>query len=213
MSPKWSITRAREVLDHHVGVGDQTGEQPTAFVGPQIQSDRTLVGVHGVEHPAVLPPVVDILAHAARVPDAVGTLDRLHLDDVGAERREQMSRGRPGPERGQVDDANALERQPRLRFGRTSCSRLGPRPGVVGLAERGRPAQRCGPARATSAMGCAAGESRPGCARTPRVRSRRPYRGPSSRYPTPRSAAGTAARARRLPRRCVRPARAGSGPG
>ena len=137
----------REVLDHDVGLATSVGEQRDDPRGSSKSSvtERLLVFI-GVEYPAVLPPVVDVVAHAARVPNAVGPLDRLHLDDVGAERGEQVGRGRPGPERGQVDDANALERQPRRLTAGESDSRLLPGRLVVGCAERGRLAQRRRPA-------------------------------------------------------------------
>jgi hypothetical protein len=134
----------REVLDDRVGPAHQLLEQAAALFGLQVEGDRALVGVHGVEHPAVLPPVVDVGAHPAGVADAVGPLDRLDLDHVGAERSQRMGGGGPGPERGEVDDPDTRKRQPPCGLHRTVFPW---RPVDSGVPDTGRGPHRRGPGR------------------------------------------------------------------
>ena len=77
-----------------------------------------------------------------RVAHEVGTRDRLDLDHVGAEEREQVPGRRAGPPRGEVEDAHAVEGErgasPVSCGRRGRVRRSGQSAGAVVLAERGR---------------------------------------------------------------------------
>ena len=97
----------------------------------------------------VVPPVVAIGAHAAGEAHAVGAGDRLHVDHVGAERREHGRRRRPRPPRGEVEHLHAVQRERALRGSRrpwaggarsSRCARRGAAPGSAGARPRRRSA-------------------------------------------------------------------------
>ena len=102
-----------EVVEHDVAARDELEEQLASAFGVELDGDVELVGVRAVEHRAPLPPLR--LAHRSRgvEPDAVGTLRRLDVDHLRPEDAARVPDDRPGPERGEVDDANAGERQRR----------------------------------------------------------------------------------------------------
>ena len=102
------LRRARaQALHEHVGaVGEPQKRLEPARVA-EIERERPLAGVRRQEHRALALP-------ERRPPGArVVAAGRLDLDDVGAERREQLRRGRPGERRGHVDDERPLERAQR----------------------------------------------------------------------------------------------------
>ena len=110
----------------------------------------------------------------AREAHAVGALDRLDLDHVGAHRREVVGDERPGPEGGEVDDAQAGERHGRRCGGAIRCA-----------AARRRAIATC--RRSPS------GEPRRRVLAEPRRRRQRPQRPP----PTADTAAAAARSSRR----------------
>ncbi len=88
-----------EVLDEHVGLGDQAQEHLAVGVGLQIERDRPLVAVDE------LPPQAAAVAwvapgHVAQRVTAVGSFD---LDDVGAEVGEVAGAVRAGEHRREVE--------------------------------------------------------------------------------------------------------------
>ena len=107
-SPRCSTTPRGEVLD--------------AVESGEVDREVTLVEVGGLPDAAAVVGVVAVLQQRAREPEAVGTLDRLDLDHVGAEGTQVHPGVRPGPQRAQIDDPQPGERQvvpnPSRRFAR-----------------------------------------------------------------------------------------------
>ena len=99
----------REVLHQHVAGFHQRGEDFLAFRILGVERDRALVVVQHGEIQAV--HVRDVLQLPAG--DVAGA-GALHLDDVGAEPRQQLGAGRPRLHMGEIENANALKR---LRHG------------------------------------------------------------------------------------------------
>ena len=93
----------REVLDHDVGLADQTFQQGEAVLVVELQRDVALPRIHAVEDVRPLPE--DLVPDRRREAHAVGPLDRLDLDHVRAEIREDRCRVGARPERGQIDDS------------------------------------------------------------------------------------------------------------
>ena len=92
-------------LDEDVGAVDEPQQHLLAALVLDIQCERALRRVRSEEH------------HAAALPEArppgtslVAALRMLDLDDVRAERAENLRRGRPGERRGEIDDADPRER-------------------------------------------------------------------------------------------------------
>ena len=106
-----SMHAGRVVLDHEVGLLDQAQRERPPLGPGEVQREVALVGVGRVEERGEFPPIVTIGADAAGVAHAVGPGDRLHVDDVGAERGEHGRRRRPRPPRGEVDDLDAVQRE------------------------------------------------------------------------------------------------------
>ena len=100
-----------EVFEHDVAVRDEVEEELVPSFGVELDGDVELVGVRAVEHRAPLPPLR--LAHRSCgvEPDAVGMLRRLDVDHLRPEDSACVPDDRSGPERGEIDDANAGERQ------------------------------------------------------------------------------------------------------
>ena len=100
------LQRARpEVLDDDVGALDEVQEQVAARGLAQVQGDGFLVaGVHRPEEVVAvefgLPPGAQRVRRARR----------LDLDDLGAHVAEQPARERPGDQRADLDDADAVQR-------------------------------------------------------------------------------------------------------
>ena len=97
------------VLDDDVGHLHQPFHLGQPVVARQIQRDRPLAGVGPVGHRAPLPQLV--APEPAGEAHPVGPLDGLHLDDVGAQSREQTRCHRPSPECGQVAHFETCQRQ------------------------------------------------------------------------------------------------------
>ena len=72
------------------------------------EGDAALARVGAVEHGTPLPPLLGAGSRRG-VAHSVGTLDRLDLDHVGAERGEHVGRGRARPEGGEVEDPEPVE--------------------------------------------------------------------------------------------------------
>ena len=165
-----------EVLDQHVGVGDELLEELRAVGVAEVQRDRLLVAA---DH---LPPqrhaVLDVAVAAHRVA-ALGVLD---LDHVGAEVAEHGRGHRSGEERCQVDHLEARERA----GGEGSSRRVGHAGDPRGRLRRGEDGSGREPvspgvgagwrvARASGGDGRAAG-------RTPPARRRRAPRSGRARW-------------------------------
>jgi hypothetical protein len=92
-----------EVLDDHVGLAQEIVEQRAAARVLQVEREALLVRVEEEEAPAV-----DAGPVAQR--EAVGLAgERLDLDDLGAQPREELRAGRAGLVLAEVDDADAVE--------------------------------------------------------------------------------------------------------
>ena len=96
-----------EVLDHHVGLGDQPAQDVLALGLAEVQGDGPLVP--GDHLPPQAVPVLGQAVGAGRV--APGVLD---LDDVGAPVAEQHRGDRRGVDRAQVQDPQPGQRAGRL---------------------------------------------------------------------------------------------------
>jgi hypothetical protein len=95
------LGRARpKALDEHVDVGRMAQERRAAPLRLQIEDNGTLPGVCREEHRGT--PLTCLV-----------TARPFHLDDVRAERREQLRARRSRERRREVDDADALERPER----------------------------------------------------------------------------------------------------
>ena len=126
----------REVLDDGVGAGDQALGEVDALGPTQVERDRPLAHVHAVEQPAVLPPALGARGGTGGEADAVGPLDRLDLHHVGPQGSEEVGGRGAGPEGGEVDDPDPVERQGR-RVGRWTDAITGRRGGGrAGLSAR-----------------------------------------------------------------------------
>src|SRR5207244_517461 len=77
----------------------------------EIERDAALARVDAVVHRGPLPPALGRRLLRARETDAVRALDRLRLDDVGAEDGEEVAHEGTGPEHREVEHAEAGEGQ------------------------------------------------------------------------------------------------------
>ena len=97
------VERARpEILQEHIGLGDDLSEQPLAVIGLQVEGQAALVGVEQQKEQAVA--VLDVAHVAAR---DVAALRLLELDHIGAEKRQDLRTSRPRLVVRHVDDADA----------------------------------------------------------------------------------------------------------
>ncbi len=101
----------REVLHDDVGLGSQGKRQLSTSLGGQVQGDVTLVEIRCLPKGSAFVPVIAGIHLRARIAEPVGSLDGLDLHDVGAERAEVAREVGTRPERGQVEDLQAIERQ------------------------------------------------------------------------------------------------------
>ena len=100
-----AVERAgREVLDQHVAALDQPVQHLHAALLLGVDGHRALVVVQHREVQAV--HAGDVAQLATR---GVALARTLHLDDVGAQPRQQLRAGRPGLHVGEVENANAVE--------------------------------------------------------------------------------------------------------
>ena len=183
------------------------------------------------EDVAALPPARHVAdQRAAGHAHAVGPLDRLEVDHVGAERGEHAGRGRAGPPGGGVEHADARERQRVARRARRAPARRGCAGGSiasvcspsrgVGSRQRGilvvdpigrarlQEAAATGSSRTRRAPRTARAPSRcarrsrapPGCAAAPRARRSRRWCAASSTRARPRSTRPCAPSARSIAR-------------
>ena len=95
----------REVLDQHVGAGDQPAQDFLAAVGLQVEHDAALVAVHHQEGRGL---VADLRRHG--MPGVVAVRPFLDLDDVGAHVGEHQGAGRTSHHMGEIDDLQAGQR-------------------------------------------------------------------------------------------------------
>ena len=206
----------REVLDHHVGVLDQSEQEVAPDELREVDGERPLPGIGGMERGPELHPVrFGGRLHRGEA-HAVRTRRRLDLEDVGAEGGEQVGGGRAGPEHGEVEHGDPVEaagfharRAPAPRQGDAPRHGEAPRqvgPGPSGCRPRVRARRRPeAQARSRSGTGSAAGGSPRGSRRTRLVRRSGPSRTPSARCRRARRERGTVRRARRSrPRRAPR---------
>ena len=100
-----------EVLDHGVRLRDQHLREREPARPGEIERDAALAGVDAVIHRRPLPPAVGGRLLRARETDAVRALDRLDLDDIGAEDGEEVAHERARPEHREVEHAKPGERQ------------------------------------------------------------------------------------------------------
>ena len=105
----------RVVLDHDVAGGEQVAQQLAAPVGGQVQRHARLVGVQAREDAGLLPPVGLREADAGQHAGPVGPGRRLDVQHVGAQHGQNVGAQRAGPERGQIENPQPLERQGRRR--------------------------------------------------------------------------------------------------
>src|SRR4029077_1996237 len=93
-----------QALDEHVGAVGEAEDNLAAAVVPDVDGERALARVPGEEHRA-------LSLEKGRSPGAgVVAAERLDLDDVRAECREQLRGSRAGQRGRDVDDARAGER-------------------------------------------------------------------------------------------------------
>ena len=104
-----------EILDDHVGVGDVALEPGNGFRILQVEHDRALVHVDGVEGRAA--PEGEGRAPAA----GLVTLRTLHLHDIRAQVGENLAREGTGEGLGDLDDLDPVQRQ-RHSHGRAPVS-------------------------------------------------------------------------------------------
>ena len=142
-----------EVLDDDVGALDEIEEEVAARGLAQIERDGFLVA--GVHRPEEVMAVEFGLSPGAQ---RVGRSRRLDLDDLGAHVAEQPARERPGDQRADLDDADAVQRAGgvivRTRAGAASPCRCR-RPGAACRAVPGRSSSGSAPAiSCISLSGC-----------------------------------------------------------
>jgi hypothetical protein len=104
-----------EVLDQHIGIGDQAPRDCLAVGLAQIERDRALVARLN------LPPDGGAVLQQAPVAQRIAAAGRLDLDHVGAEVAECLGGERAGDQLAHFDDAQALQR---LRPGFDVCRRI-----------------------------------------------------------------------------------------
>ena len=92
------------VLDQHVRLAQQVGQDRLALIGVEIEGDRLLVAIELGEVPAEAVPDRALAAHRIAAPG------RLDLDHLGAEVGEQLGAERARDDAGEVDHANPGER-------------------------------------------------------------------------------------------------------
>jgi len=102
-APAFQRTRA-EILDQHVGFGDELARDLLPFAAAQIERQRALVARLD------LPPDGGPLLHHAPVAQRIAAVGRLDLDHVGAEIAERLAGEGAGDELAHFDDAYACER-------------------------------------------------------------------------------------------------------
>jgi len=94
-----------EVLDHHVGLGDQLLGERLAFGFAQVQAHRLLVA------PDHRPPGRQALGQAAApLAHGIAHLRVLHLDHLGPEVAQDLAAERPGDQGAHLDDDEARKR-------------------------------------------------------------------------------------------------------
>ena len=94
-----------EVLHDDVGLVDELKEQLAAAFGTQVEGDGLLVaGVHGPEE--VVPVEFGLSPGAQRI----GFAGQLDLDDLGAHVAEQSPGERPGDQRAELQNPDAVQR-------------------------------------------------------------------------------------------------------
>ena len=101
-----------EALDDDVGTVDEPEKRLVPQGVLEVDGQRALVAVHGMEHRRVL---VDERRHPAHVVATGGVLD---LDDVGAEVRQEHRAERSRQQSGEVEDSHVVE----CRHGRASVA-------------------------------------------------------------------------------------------
>ena len=98
------LCRSRpEALDERIGAVGELEHDLAAPIGSEVDGERALAGVRGEEHRA--------FSVEKRRPPGAGVVPgkRLHLDDVGPERGEQLCRSRARERGRDVDDLGADE--------------------------------------------------------------------------------------------------------
>ena len=99
-----------EILDQHVGAGEQLVHDRLAFGLGEIKADALLAPVEGHEEMALAVAAPGARTGApARVVAAVWVFD---LDDLGSHVREHLGAHGPRDHAGEIDDAYAVERRP-----------------------------------------------------------------------------------------------------
>ncbi len=93
-----------EVLDEHVGLGDQAQQQLGAGLGVEVQGDRPLVA------PEARPPQGDAVLRRPVGARGIGLARVLDLDDVGAVVAEDRGGQGAGEQGGDVDDPDPGQR-------------------------------------------------------------------------------------------------------
>ena len=130
-----------EVLHDDVGLRSEPMGEVAAGRRAQVQRDVTLIQVGGLPQRTALVPVLALERLGARIAESVRPLDRLELDDVGAECAEVAGEVSARPKCGQVKHFQARERQRRIRdrIGRPSPrSVIASRPHRPGAVPDGR---------------------------------------------------------------------------
>ena len=181
-------------MTSQVAISRRSSSRPRS-VG-EVERHALLVGVEPGEDAGPLPPVGLGEAQAGEQAGAVGPGRRLDVEDLGAEHRQHVGAHGPGPERGEVEDAQAVERQ---RAGGSAAVRP-PRPRRCTGSCR---SPSCSPSRGRRLGRCGAAGGRTG---TGRSGSRKPSRGFATIDPRACEVVGR----RGSSRRC-RSARAGCG--
>ena len=100
------------IVDHRVGVGEQTPEQRQALGMSEVERDAALVAVHHLE-PIVLFVGAFGVIRPARIGAAkpIRILAGFDLDDICTKVAHLPRRGRPGPAHREIDDTQAFQRQ------------------------------------------------------------------------------------------------------
>jgi len=109
-----AIQNARpERFEQHVGAAHEPQQHVSALLGLEIDADRSLAPVEREEHRA-LGGVICTLVVRRRPAHVVAHAGVLHLQDVGAEVGQHQRAEAAGKEPREVEDSDALERQPAL---------------------------------------------------------------------------------------------------
>jgi hypothetical protein len=102
-----------EVLDYDIAGRDQPVQHFTPGGALQVERQTLLIRVEAREDRRLLPPLLFADGDACDQPGAVRPAGRLHMDDVGAQHRQNVRARRSRPERRHVQNAQPLERQRR----------------------------------------------------------------------------------------------------